>query len=198
MWHRWMFMLAFPFSFYAVRGLTRLYGRFIEGKTRFSWLSNRKASTMIVLTFVLGVGYLITPVLMTYVGDDISVPSKTWTYSYFSTTPTVPYKDVEGVTLAMDWLNSNLYGTSGVVLQYAFLEWGELGLDDSHEIVHFVSDVDLAVNTALEEGFESVFFVWWNEPIGWYGVSLPDYFVGLEDFGRISVYSYEGENLVGN
>jgi hypothetical protein len=48
--------------------------------------------------------------------------------------------------------------------------------------------VDTAVNTALNRGFENVFFVWWSESIGWYGVSVPDGFISVQDFGRISVY----------
>ena len=191
-------MLVYPFTFYAIYGLNRLYSKLKEDKIRFSWLSNRQASSMILLVFVLGIGYLATPLLITYVGNDFSVPSKTLTYSYFSTTPTVPYEDVEGVNLAMDWLNSNMGETSSVALQHAFLTWGQLHLDKSHEIVHFNKDVDLAVNTALRDGFESVFFVWWNQPIGWYGVEVPDYFVDVQDFGRISVYSYEGGIVSGN
>ncbi len=54
------------------------------------------------------------------------------------------------------------------------------------------------MNVALNHGFESVFFVWWNQPIGWYGVSVPDYFVESQDFDRISVYFYEGEKDVGS
>ena len=83
--------------------------------------------------------------------------------------------------------------TSSVALQHAYVTWGQMRLDKSHEIVSFNSDDDLAVNTALEDGFESVFFVWWNQPIGWYGVVVPDYFVEVQDFGRISVYLYEVE-----
>jgi len=192
-WHRWMFMLVYPFTFYAIFGLNKLYSRVRDSKIGFSWITNRHASAMILLTFVLGIGYLSTPLLMNYVGTNVSVPSVTGTYLYFSTVPTVPYEDVEGVVDALDWLDSNMGETSSVVLQHAFVDWGQLYLDKSQEIVRFNSDVDLAVNTALEEGFESVFFVWWNQPIGWYGVLVPEYFVDVQDFGRISVYLYEVE-----
>jgi hypothetical protein len=43
-----------------------------------------------------------------------------------------------------------------------------------------------------------VFFVWWNEPIGWYGISVPETFIRVQDFGRISVYVYEGVNVAGS
>jgi hypothetical protein len=105
---------------------------------------------------------------------------------------------VDSVVEAMAWLNDNLDSASCVALQHAFLRWGELYLDKSHTIVHFTSDLDSAVSTAFSHGFGGVFFVWWNEPIGWYGISVPESFVSVQDFGRISVYVYEGVDVVGS
>jgi hypothetical protein len=127
-----------------------------------------------------------------------SVPDVSGTCLYFSNSPTVPYEDVDSVVEAMGWLNENLDAASCVALQHAFLRWGELYLDQSHTLVHFVVDVDTAVNTGFDNGFSTVFFVWWNEPIGWYDISVPEAFVSVHDFGRISVYVYEGVNVVGN
>ena len=190
LWHRWMFMLVYPFTFYAINGLYRFYEKIKGKRFNFSWLSHRHILVMVFVTFALGIGYLATPILMNVVGDNFSVPSATGTYFYISTAPGVPYEDVEGVNLAMNWLNSNMDENSSVVLQHAYLFWGQYGLDRSHRIFHFNLDVDLAVNLAFEEGFERVYFVWWNEPLGWYGVDVPEYFDSVEDFGRISVYCY--------
>jgi hypothetical protein len=196
-WHRWMFMLAYPFTFYAVNGFGRLLSKFREKTPRFlSWFSNKKAATMVLLTFLLGIGYLATPLLMVYA--NASVPVVSGTYLYFSTSPAVPYEDVTSVFEAMNWLNDNLDAASCVVLQHAFLRWGELYLDESHVIVHFTNNVDSAVSTAFNNGFNHVFLVWWNEPIGWYGLSVPESFVRVQDFGRISVYAYEGVSIVGS
>jgi len=196
-WHRWMFMLVYPFTFYAVNGFGKLLSKFHEKNPRFpSWFSDRKAATTVLLTFSLAVAYLATPVLM--VCANASVPAVTGTYLYFSTSPTVPYEDVDSVVEAMAWLNDNLDSASCVALQHAFLRWGELYLDKSHTIVHFTSDLDSAVSTAFSHGFGGVFFVWWNEPIGWYGISVPESFVSVQDFGRISVYVYEGVDVVGS
>jgi hypothetical protein len=196
-WHRWMFMLVYPFTFYAVSGFGRLLSKFREKNRHFSsWFSDRKAATMVLVTFSLGIGYLATPVLMVYA--NASVPVVTGTYLYFSTSPTVPYEDVNSVVEAMGWLNNHLDVASCVALQHAFLRWGELYLDKSHEIVHFEIDVNAALNTGFKNGFNSVFLVWWNEPIGWYGISVPASFVRVQDFGRISVYVYEGVRVVGS
>jgi hypothetical protein len=196
-WHRWMFMLVYPFTFYAVSGFVRLPSKFHEKSTNSSfWFSNRKAATMFMLTLSLGLVYLVTPVLMTYVSA--SLPAVSGTNLYFSTSPTVPYEDVNSVVEAMGWLNNRLNQVSCVTLHHSFLRWGELYLDKSHAIVHFEIDINSAVNTGFQKGFSNVFFVWWNEPIGWYGISVPESFVRVQDFDRISVYEYQGSNAVGS
>jgi len=189
-WYRWMFMLAYPFTFYAVKGFGKLYGKLHKGKTRlYSRFLSKMPALMVLLTFGFGIAYLASPLLWTYA--DTSLPTETCTYSYFSSAPNVPYEDVEGVVDALDWLDGNMAESSAVILQHAFLSWGKLRLDSSHEIVNFVSSVDQAVSTASANGFDRVFFVWWRQSIGWYGVSVPDYFVRVQDFGRISIFAYE-------
>jgi hypothetical protein len=195
-WHRWLFMLVYPFTFYAVAGFGRLLNKLREGRTSSFRFSVKKASVMVLLTFALGIAYLATPVLMVYA--NISLPAASGTYLYFSTNPTVPYQDVRDVVQALSWLDGNMTVTSTVILQHAFLFWGKLYLDKSHAIVNFENNVDAAVNVSFDHGFSSVFFVWWNVPIGWYGISVPEYFASVQDFGRISVYVYEGESVVGS
>jgi hypothetical protein len=191
-WHRWMFMLVYPFTFYAVYGLAKLVGNpFAAGKLRLSSLfSNRKASGMVLLTLCLGVAYLFTPITMTHANK--SIPNMTGTFLYFSTDPAVPYQDEPNVVQAMNWINSNANQNTCVILQHHFLQYGNLYLNGPEKIVHYEVDVDQAVNKAAESGLSTVYFVWWNTPIGWNEAPVPDGFVSVADFGRISVYSYEG------
>ena len=92
---------------------------------------------------------------------------------------------------AMNWLNKTMGSSSCVILHHAYLFWGQLYLDNSHSIVTFENnDVNLAVNKALENNFSTVYFVWWNTPIGWYNVSVPSNLMNIQNFGRISVYVY--------
>jgi len=186
-WHRWMFMFVYPFTFYAANGLRVSFKVFGEGIAR---LPSRKATGMVLVTVLLGVSYLFTPVLMARA--NVNVSSFPMTCTYFSVSPTVPYEDVDDVAQAMQWLQGRLSQNSCVILQHAFLSWGKLYLDNSQIIVHFELDVDSAVNVALERGFDHVFSVWWNVDIGWYGVSMPSGFVPAGDFGRLSVYEYSG------
>ena len=190
-WHRWMFMLVYPFTFYAVSGLRGLMGNYDGGSFRFgAVVSDRKVKGMVLLTVLLGWVYLATPVLISTV--NVGVFAFNPVNRYFSFAPTVPYGDVDSVVEAMGWLNENMGVGDCVLLQHAFISWGRLYLDRQHVIVHFENDVGLAVDFALGRGFGRVFFVWWNKPIGWYGITVPEGFVRLRDFGGLSVYEFVG------
>lgn len=193
-WSRWMFMLAFPFTFYAIYGLKKLLGPVQrKGSSLITKLSsNRRITLMILLTFSLGIAYLASPIIIVYA--NASVPSVTRTYYYFSDSPSVPNQDVNDVIRAMGWLNGKMDSSSCVILHQSYQSWGELYLDNSHSIVTFQNkDVNAAVKTALVKNFSTVYFVWSNVPLGWYNVSVPNSFSDLQDFGSISVYVYGGQ-----
>jgi hypothetical protein len=190
-------MLVYPFTFYAVNGFSRMFSTLQGRATSFStWFSNKKLVAVLVLTFGLGIAYLATPVTMVYA--NASVPAVTNTYLYFSTSPTVPYEDVNDVVQAMSWLNGAMDSASCVILQHAYQFWGQLYLNSSHSVVTFEKNPALAAATAFEHGFSKVYFVWWNEPNGWYGVSVPQSFVSVQGFGHVSVYVYGGTSVGGS
>jgi hypothetical protein len=184
-----MFMLAYPFTFYAVSGLAKLFKRGGSGnfKLRIKFSRGIAVSIVLVTVFLADV-YLATPVLMNTV--NIGVFSIYPAYKYFSSSPTVPYGDVSNVIQTIKWLDNNMNGSSCVILYHAFLQWGSLYLNKSHVIVHFENNVDVALNAALDHGFSRVYFIWWNQNIGWYGITVPTYFARLENFGRISVFEF--------
>jgi len=196
-WDRWMFMLVYPFTFYAVNGVRAFLKNrdSVNHKHSFGAFS-RKMKGMLIITGLLGCTYLATPVLMSTV--NVGIFSVYPASVHLSFAPTVPYEDVDSVMQAMNWLNTNMGSSSCVVLHLAFVEWGLLYLDQTHEIVHFSNDVNSAVNVSVEHGFKQVFFIWWNENIGWYGITVPNGFIRLKDFGRISVYSYVSGNPNGS
>lgn len=182
-WHRWMFMLVYPFTFYAVNGVKKYWNDHKAGKLLFA---DKKVSGMICITFLLGFVYLATPVLMSTV--NVGLFSVNPVNKYFSFSPTVPYQDVDSVKEAMAWLDKRLDENSCLLVHHAFLFWGQLYLNKSHRLIHFENDLNMAVDKAYELDFSHIYFVWWNEPIGWYGITVPEFFIRLKDFGRISVY----------
>ncbi len=190
-WHRWMFMLVYPFTFYAVYGIAKLLKQqSIQQKGLLSNLfQNKKASGMVLLTLSLGVVYLFTPITMVYANK--SIPNVTGTQSYFSTDPAVPYQDESSVVQSMHWLNQNLEPNDYAILQHRFLAYGRLYMDGSKNIIHYELDLASAVDKASELGFDQVYFVWWNQQVGWGNFSVPSSFSMIQSFGRISIYSYE-------
>ncbi|MCW4005050.1 MAG: hypothetical protein NWF04_00415 [Candidatus Bathyarchaeota archaeon] len=193
-WHRWMFLLVYPFTFYAIYGLSKLQNR-ASATNRFPRFHATKASTILMtLTFSLAFAYLASPISMLYA--NASVPSVSGTYLYFSDSPAVPYQDVDSVTQVMAWLNNTMPPNSCVLLHHAYHEWGTLHLSENRTIVTFQNNVQAAIETASLHGFSPVYFVWWNTPTDWYNVSVPEGFVEMQDFDRISIYTCESEVLI--
>jgi len=184
-------MLVYAFTFYAINGLSKLSKRCDSGGFAVKLKnSEKKVKGMLLLTVLLGCVYLATPVLMSTL--NVGVSSIPCVYRYFSVSPTVPYQDVDAVINAMEWLDKNMEDNSCVILHHAFVFWGSLYLNNSHIIVHFTNNITAALNICFENGFSTIYLVWWNQNIGWYNFTPPDYFNPVENFGRISIFKYIG------
>ena len=188
-WARWMFMLVYPFTFYAVYGLFRIFRSSNKQRHVARRVSRGLAKAGLAALVLLGCGYLVIPLLVT--ADNLGV-IPTDVSLHFSSSPTPCYEDVCGVIDAMEWLDANMDGNSFVALYHVFVPWGRLYLDRSHFMVQYVNDAEYAVELGFEHGFSYSYFVWWNEPNAWYPGSVPNGFVDVQDFGRISVYNYLG------
>ncbi len=187
-WSRWMFMLVYPFTFYAVNGLSKLLRGSNGGSGKLGGFSKKAVFGGLGVTLLLGSVYLATPVLMNTVRVGVFVLP--YVSAHFCSAPAVPYQDVKSVTQAVTWLDENMGDNSCALVNHVFALWGQLYLGKSHVTLEFWNDAGLALADALGHGFGSVYFVWWNEDIGWYNVSVPSQFMRLRDFGRISVYEF--------
>jgi len=195
-WDRWMFLLVYPFTFYAVNGI----GKVLESKSgvafsKLRWMRWMKVSkkfvgVMLFLTVLFG------SLLMTAKFSDNGVFSIPTTGIYLPSTMlqnTVPIRDVESVVEAIDWLNEHMTDGSGVLLHHAFFSWGKLYLDKKNVIVHYVTDIEGALGEALENGLDPVYLVWWGENIGWYrSIVVPNYFMQVFESDRIAAFQYLG------
>jgi hypothetical protein len=197
LWHRWMFMLAYPFTFYAVNGVNRLLNSPMKIELGLKRLKppRKKVYGMILSTVLLGGVYLASPVLMVTVG--VGIFSLVPICRYFSSSPAVPYQVVDGLVQAMQWLKDNMENTSCVVLHLSFVQWAKIYLDGSHNVIGYNNDIQGALNLALEHGFNDVYFVCWNENIRWYGLKVPEYYIPKEKFGNISVYTFYNSTFTG-
>jgi hypothetical protein len=187
-WSRWMLMLAYPFTFYAVNGLSKLLRASNGSRVARGWFPRRAVFGLVAVTVLMGSVYLATPLLM----NTVQVGGFVLPYvsAYFSSAPAVPYQDVNSVSQAMMWLEGNMDGNSCEIVNLVFTHWNRLYVDKSHVTVQFWNDASLALDDAINRGYGSVYFVWWNTDICWYDVSVPAQFVSLKDFGRISVYGF--------
>ena len=183
-----MFMLAYPFTFYAINGLYRIFRSSNGAKSRIDRISKKVVFGALGVTVLLGSVYLATPVLMNTV--QVGVFVLPYVSAHFCSAPTVPYQDVENVVQAVTWLDENMDTNSCTIINYVFDHWGRLHLNKSHVTINFRNDAGLALDYAVDYGFGSVYFIWWNQDIGWYDMSIPNQFVPLRDFGRISVYEF--------
>ena len=198
MWSRWMLMLVYPFSFYAVNGITKALAS--GGQSvgpDFRWVSSMKLSKrvvkpILVLSFSLGLMFMCTPLFYGRAGV-FGLPT---TVSYVPSTMqsnSVPLVDVGDTIRVMKWLDEHMDKESVLLAQDAFFWYAKLYLDDWHTLVYFKHDIEGSIYEAIERGYREIYFVWWNEDIGWYGFAVPESFGTVRSSGRISAFEYSGE-----
>jgi len=189
-----MFLLVYPFTFYAVVGVLKVLES-ANGVVRPSveWLNWMKVSKKTT------VGLLSCMILMTsvYIGatlqsDNYVIMSIPTISRYFSVAPTVPLRDVEGTVKVMKWLDENMDNGSCVLVHSAFLDWARLNLDKNHTLVAYSNDAKGALIVATSQGFNSVYLVWWGENIGWYWFTVPSYFRLVFQSDRMAAFQYLG------
>jgi len=195
-WDRWMFLLVYPFTFYAVNGIGKVLGSksdFVFPKSRWiRWLKVSKRTVYGILFLTVLFGSLLMAVRFS---DDgvFSIPT---TGIYLPSTMlqnTVPLQDVEGVVEVIDWLNHRMAYGSCALFHQAFFFWGELYLDKKNVIVNCATDFEGALNVALEKGLDPVYLIWWGENIGWYrSTVVPSSFALVFESGRIAAFQYLG------
>jgi len=176
LWYRWMLMLVYPFTFYAVNGITRVLQssrRAVDLTLRHvHWmrLADRAVKLVLILPFCLGLVFMATAMQGS----------------------AVPLCDVDDTIRAMRWLDAQMDDGSTLLTHDAFFNWARLYLDERQTVIRFKDDIEGAINIALQYGFNDFYFVWWNENIGWYDVAVPNGFVAIFRSGRISVFEYFG------
>jgi hypothetical protein len=209
-WNRWMFMLIYPFTFYAVNGVSKVsrledksfvlvFKRLCQIK-----ISRRGMLGMFFLSVVLGSIFMAVPPFFDRFGI-FFIPT---TSSYLPSTMiynSVPLRDVKSTIRAMEWLNENMTDGSGVLINHVFFWWANLYLDKRHVIIYFRKDVEHALSVALTEGFDPIYMIWWNEDyitwqnqsVGWYGITVPKCFKYIFSTDRVSVFRYSTINGAG-
>jgi len=203
-WNRWMFMLVYPFTFFAancVEKLSTFRCRSVVSVFRsLSWMkvTTRTVVGIFSITVVFGSIFLALPPFF----DRFGLFFLPTTSSYLPSTMlynSIPLRDVKPTIEIIEWLNKNMSRGSVVLLHRAFLWWADLYLDKTKMALYFERDIQRALEIALEHGFNPVYMVWWNENyltwqnqnIGWYGLTVPNCFKYIFYSDRISVLRFD-------
>jgi hypothetical protein len=203
-WNRWMFMLVFPFTFYATRGVEKLLLSGGESVVSdFSYvnrikINRRRVVAIFSVAVVFGAAFLTVPPFFDRFGV-FSIPTTTPYLPSTALYNSIPLRDVRSTIEAFEWLDENMNANSSVLVHHAFLWWSDLYLDKNHTAIHFVRDVESASEAAFKQGYNRMYMIWWNEPllewrdedIGWYGINVPNYFVSVFSSDRISIYQHQ-------
>lgn len=204
LWSRWMMLLVFPFAFYATNGVAKVLSSANSQPVSPNFrslnlikVSKNAVKGIVVTSLAMSMTFASCPLFLGRSGA-FGLPT---TVRYVPSTMqcnSLPLVDVDDTIKAMEWLNSNMNSSSALLGQDAFFWWARLYLSDNRIIVFFKDDFEGAISKALEFRCETLYFIWWNQNINWYDITVPDYFVRTKDFGRISVYSLEGVGLGGS
>lgn len=193
LWHRWMLMLVFPFTFFAVNGLWTVL-KTADGVSISSFFGGLK------LTRKVGIGLSLLVVIIA--GLFMTWPLSDGKYgligfgSTFKHVPStmqcssVPLQDTQDIINAYDFLNTNMKNNSSFLTHNVFEFWTLLYLKDDCTSILFDWDLQEALKLSSENGFSHSYLLWWNEPIGWYECDLLEGYDRVQDFGRLSVYEY--------
>jgi hypothetical protein len=191
LWNRWMLMLVFPFTFFAVEGLWKVAkcGKALSLSGFFGRLKVTKkvGIGLSLLSIVVGCLFMTWPLI----DGKYGIIGVEGTFRYVPSTmqsSSVPLRDTEGTIEAFEWLNANMNSDSSLLVHDVFLYWTQLYLGDNHHAVVFYNDPEKAAEFALENGFTTSYLVWWNEDIGWYNLNLSDNYISVFASGRISVF----------
>jgi hypothetical protein len=175
-WSRWMLMLVYPFTFYAVNGIVKVL---CQSRSRVD--SALQPSRLVRLRRTVVALAVIVPILCGLFYTAMALPAQV---------SVVPLSDFDDTVRAMLWLDSQMDGGSALLTHFAFSWWSRLYLNESLTRIYFKEDVEGALGLALQDGFGSVYFMWWNERINWLTLAVPGGFVSVFSSGRISVFRY--------
>lgn len=181
--HRWMFMLVYPFSFYAVNGIERLQVRLNALK-----IMHRKT---IPLTMVFLI--LFAVIALIYAAYPIPLLKNETGNRYIPPTmlqSSIALNDIPDTIKALEWLNEHMDNTSCVLVEERFLGWALIVLNANKNIVTYPVHLspNNALDMALNAGFKKIYLLWYTSPTS-IDVSI---FKEVYIRGRTAVYIFTG------
>jgi len=152
---RWMFMLIFPFSFYAVNGLEKLRAKSFSLK-----IIKKKITTT---TFILA---LFTCIAGIYVTSPVPIFGACVVNRSIPPTmlqASIDLKVIPDTVTTLGWLNNQADNTSCIVLEQRFSGWALIYLDETVNTISYPANMlaNEALAEAVNKGFNKIYFLWY-------------------------------------
>ena len=176
---RWILLLTYPLSFYAVEGLFAI---------KWNWYKIAYKVAVGSIIGILSVGFLALP--------------NNGAFGYFGSYPTyvpksmlqntVQLSDCQDTSNALLWAQNNLPSSGLLLVHEAFYGWAMLSFNGSRLIPYFFGNLTDTVNTQLNKNSTNpLYLIWWVNGTGWYGqTTVPAIFKELYSSGNIAIYQY--------
>jgi len=188
---RWVMMLTYPFAFYVSEALSRL--KSINWR-RFRLAAYRFAVVYLVLsTAILSLGFMLMSPEKPFQYFDVEKYN-----GYINQIPssmmqnTVSIADCGDTVLALQWFKDNT-GENAVLLTHrAFYGWALTALSKDHVILYEYDNPEIDAATAVRQGQNQVYLIWWVNGQGWYGQpTVASSFEEVYHSNKIAIYRYK-------
>jgi hypothetical protein len=180
---RWILLLTYPLSFYAVEGLFAI---------KWNW---HKIIYKIAVGFILAllsVSFLVLPNsgALEYFGGYPTYVPKSMLQN------TVQLSDCQGTANALFWAKNNLPSNGRLLVHEVFYGWAILSFDNNRINPYFFGNLTDVTNKLKEDNSTSaLYLIWWVNGTGWYGqLNVPSAFEELYRSGNIAIYKFSSDS----
>jgi hypothetical protein len=178
--YRWILLLTYPLSFYAVEGLFAI---------KWNWYKIVYKIAIGVIIAILSIGFLVLPNsgALDYFGSYPTYIPKSMLQN------TVQLSDCQDTSNALLWAQNNMPSNGYLLVHEAFYGWATLSFNNSRLIPYFFGSPTDAVNKLQQENNSNpLYLIWWVNGTGWYGQSsVPATFKELFQSGNIAIYIFK-------
>jgi len=180
---RWILLLTYPLSFYAVEGLFAI---------KWNWYKILYKIAISFILALLSVSFLVLPNsgALEYFGSYPTYVPKSMLQN------TVQLSDCQDTANALLWAKNNLPSNGHLLVHEVFYGWAILSFDSDRLNPYFFGNLTDVTNKLKEDNSTSaLYLIWWVNGTGWYGqLNVPSAFEELYHSGNIALYKFSSDS----
>ena len=177
--YRWILLLTYPLSFYAVEGLFAI---------KWNWYKIVYKLAVGFILALLSISFLVLPNsgALDYFGSYPSYIPKSMLQN------TLQLSDCQDTTNSLLWARNNIPPKGYLLVHEAFFGWAMLNFDNNRLLPYFFGNLTDEINTQQKNNSTNpLYLIWWVNGSGWYSQPLvPTTFKELYHSGNIAIYQY--------